>query len=217
GYEGLAPDERPAFFERLARDFDADPDRIATAAAAYAKDRSLANRLALSRAVEAPRQELFRRIHTAPGGGAMLVRMREHLLALLDDNPGFQSIEADLRFLLKTWFNRGFLAIERIDWNTPAAVLERLIDYESVHEIRGWDDLRRRLAADRRCFAFFHPALPGDPVIFVEVALVKGLPDAIAPLIDRDGPVLDPSKADTAIFYSINNCHAGLQGISFGN
>jgi malonyl-CoA decarboxylase len=118
---------------------------------------------------------------------------------------------------LKAWFNRGFLTLERIDWNTPAAILERLIGYESVHEIRGWDDLRRRLADDRRCFAFFHPALPGDPVIFVEVALVRGLPEAIAPLIDRNGAVLDAAKADTAVFYSINNCHDGLQGISFGN
>ncbi len=216
-YRSLDDNGRRTFFVSLLRDFDVEPARIDAATAAYAKDRSLANRLALSRAVEAPRQELFRRIHTAPEGGATLVRMREQLLELLGEDPGFEAIDADLRHLLKAWFNRGFLTLERIDWNTPAAVLERLIRYESVHEIRGWDDLRRRLAADRRCFAFFHPAMPDDPVIFVEVALVQGLPDAIAPLIDRNGPVLDPGIADTAIFYSINNCHDGLQGISFGN
>ena len=216
-YRALDDASRRAFFESLLRDFDVVPARIDAATAAYAKDRSLANRLALSRAVEAPRQELFRRIHTAPEGGATLVDMREQLLGLIGDAPDLEAIDADLRHLLKAWFNRGFLTLERIDWNTPAAILERLIGYESVHEIRGWDDLRRRLAADRRCFAFFHPALPDDPVIFVEVALVQGLSDAIAPLIDRNGPVLDPSKADTAIFYSINNCHDGLQGISFGN
>src|SRR5262249_17093942 len=101
--------------------------------------------------------------------------------------------------------------------NTPAAVLERLIRYESVHAIAGWDDLQRRLAEDRRCFAFFHPALAGDPVIFVEVALVRGIADSVQPLLDRDAPVLRPEEADTAIFYPINNCHEGLKGISFGN
>jgi malonyl-CoA decarboxylase len=216
-YRALDEAGRRSFFDRLLREFDVDVARIDAATKSYAKNRSLANRLALSRAVEAPRQELFRRIHTAPDGGATLVRMREDLLELIGEDPALEAIDADLRHLLKAWFNRGFLALERIDWNTPAAILERLIDYESVHEIRGWDDLRRRLAADRRCFAFFHLALPGDPVIFVEVALVRGLAETIGPLIDRGGPVLDPARADTAIFYSINNCHDGLQGISFGN
>ncbi|MEX1107944.1 MAG: malonyl-CoA decarboxylase [Dongiaceae bacterium] len=216
-YRELDADGRRRFFETLATDFDVDPDRILAAAKAYGEQPTLETRLALARAAEAPRQKLFRRIHTAPDGGATLVRMREDLLQLLPANPALEAVDADLRYLLKVWFNRGFLALERIDWNTPAAILERLIRYESVHEVRGWDDLRRRLAADRRCFAFFHPALPGDPVIFVEVALVHDLADSIGPLLDRDGPVLDPSLANTAIFYSINNCHDGLRGITFGN
>jgi malonyl-CoA decarboxylase len=216
-YRKLDSAERLAFFRILAKDFDADPQRILAAGKTYGEDPTLENRLLLARAVEAPRQELFRRINTAPGGGATLVRMREDLLQLIQDDIALDAVDADLRYLLKVWFNRGFLTLERIDWNTPAAVLERLIQYESVHEIRGWEDLRRRLAEDRRCFAFFHPALPGDPVIFVEVALVRDLADSVGPLLDRSGPILDPATADTAIFYSINNCHEGLRGITFGN
>jgi malonyl-CoA decarboxylase len=218
-YRKLDPAGRLAFFRTLAKDFDADPRRILAAGAAYGKSPTLENRLLLARAVEAPRQELFRRINTAPGGGATLVRMREDLLHFIqeDEDPALDAVDADLRHLLKVWFNRGFLTLERIDWNTPAAILERLIQYESVHEIRGWEDLRRRLAEDRRCFAFFHPALSGDPVIFVEVALVCDLADSVGPLLDRNGPIIDPAAADTAIFYSINNCHEGLRGITFGN
>jgi malonyl-CoA decarboxylase len=216
-YRNLDKTGRRRFFETLANRFDAEPERILVAAKVYGEQQTLAARLALVEAAQAPRQKLFRRIHAAPDGGATLVRMREDLLQLLPENPGLESVDADLRYLLKVWFNRGFLTLERIDWNTPAAVLERLIHYESVHEIRGWADLRRRLAADRRCFAFFHPALPGDPVIFVEVALVCELAESVDPLLDRDGPVLDPSTANTAIFYSINNCHEGLRGITFGN
>jgi malonyl-CoA decarboxylase len=216
-YRKLDSAERLAFFRILAKDFDADPQRILAAGRTYGEDPTLKNRLLLARAVEAPRQELFRRINTALGGGATLVRMREDLLQLIQDDIALDAVDADLRYLLKVWFNRGFLTLERIDWNTPAAVLERLIQYESVHEIRGWEDLRRRLAEDRRCFAFFHPALPGDPVIFVEVALVRDLADSVGPLLDRSGPILDPATADTAIFYSINNCHEGLRGITFGN
>lgn len=216
-YRKLDSAERLAFFRILAKDFDADPQRILAAGKTYGEEPTLENRLLLARAVEAPRQALFRRINTAPGGGATLVRMREDLLQLIQDDPALDAVDADLRYLLKVWFNRGFLTLERIDWNTPAAVLERLIQYESVHEIRGWEDLRRRLAEDRRCFAFFHPALPGDPVIFVEVALVRDLAESVDPLLDRNGPILDPALADTAIFYSINNCHEGLRGITFGN
>ena len=126
-------------------------------------------------------------------------------------------MDADLRHLFLSWFNRGFLELRRIDWHSPADVLEKLINYEAVHAIRGWGDLRRRLADDRGCFAFFHPALPDEPLIFVEVALVKGVPDAAAPLLNLDAEVIDPREADTAVFYSINNCQKGLRGISFGN
>jgi malonyl-CoA decarboxylase len=152
-----------------------------------------------------------------PGGTAALVGMRKELLGLLRAHPGLRPLDGDLRHLFASWFNRGFLELRRIDWQTPAAVLEKLIDYEAVHEIQGWDDLRRRLAADRRCFAFFHPALPGEPLIFVEVALTEGLAAAVQPLLSRDDPPGDPARADTAIFYSISNCQEGLRGISFGN
>jgi malonyl-CoA decarboxylase len=126
-------------------------------------------------------------------------------------------LDSDLRHLFASWFNRGFLELRRIDWQTPATVLEKLIAYEAVHEIQGWDDLRRRLDADRRCFGFFHPALPSEPLIFVEVALVQGLAASVQPLLARDDPPSEPARADTAIFYSISNCQEGLRGISFGN
>jgi malonyl-CoA decarboxylase len=143
--------------------------------------------------------------------------MREELLAANGRQPQLKPLEQDLRRLLASWFNRGFLTLKRIDWTSSAAVLEKVIAYEAVHEIRGWEDLRRRLAPDRRCFAFFHPALPEEPLIFVEVALCQGLASKIAPLLSASAPVDDPAEADTAIFYSISNCQPGLRGISFGN
>jgi malonyl-CoA decarboxylase len=167
--------------------------------------------------VEPPRQELLRRLNRAPSGTAALVAMRGDLLGLLKERPHLKAVDADFRHLLYSWFNRGFLRLERIDWRSPAQVLEKLIAYEAVHEIRGWDDLRRRLADDRRCFAFFHPALPDEPLVFVEVALVNGIADRIQPLLDPEAPLGDVDQADTALFYSINNTQHGLRGISFGN
>ncbi|MFO1060848.1 MAG: malonyl-CoA decarboxylase [Dongiaceae bacterium] len=216
-YEALDAAGRLDFFRMLAEAFNADAAAALEAAERFARSGDPASLAALSRAVEPPRQELIRRLNTAPGGTAALVRLRAQLLEVLRGEPRLELVEADLQHLLSSWFNRGFLRLVRIDWNSPASVLERLIAYESVHAIESWDDLRRRLAADRRCFAFFHPALPNDPVIFVEVALCKGLADRVQPLLDRDGPAGDPAQADSAIFYSINNCHAGLRGISFGN
>ena len=160
-------------------------------------------------------------MNMAPGGTAALVELRRDLLRHLRTEPGLRPLDSDLRHLLASWFNRGFLELRRIDWQTPAAVLEKLITYEAVHEIAGWDDLRRRLGPDRRCFGFFHPALPGEPLIFVEVALTEGLASAVQPLLARDVPDLlqreRARQADTAIFYSISNCQDGLRGISFGN
>ncbi|MBL8670498.1 MAG: malonyl-CoA decarboxylase [Alphaproteobacteria bacterium] len=216
-YAALGPAERLAFFELLAAQFGPDQAAILLAADAYRRDAALANLLKLAAATEAPRQELFRRVNMAPDGTATLVAMREHLLDLLRDRPQLESVDADLHHLLASWFNRGFLRLERIDWRTSAAVLEKLIAYEAVHAIEGWEDLRRRLQDDRRCFAFFHPALPDEPLIFVEVALTRGIAAAVQPLIARDAPVADPAGADTAIFYSISNCQKGLRGISFGN
>ena len=167
--------------------------------------------------MEPPRQELFRRANMAPGGTAVLLDMRRELLKTLADHPARAGIDADLIHLFRSWFNRGFLVLQRIDWHTPAVILERLIQYEAVHEIQGWRDLRRRLEGDRRCYAFFHPVLPDEPLVFIEVALTRGMSAAVQPLLDPDSPIGDVSKANCAIFYSITNCQEGLKGVSFGN
>lgn len=216
-YNGLSRAALPAFFDLLVAGFSPDPAELDQAYAAYHATPTQDNLIRLQRCVEAPRQELFRRLNTAPGGTAALVAMRRAVARSLKTHPDWKGIDADLAHLFGSWFNRGFLTLERIDWYTPAIVLEKLIEYEAVHEIAGWHDLRRRLAADRRCFAFFHPALPHEPLIFIEVALTKGMSAAIEPLLALDAPQLDPHAADTAIFYSITNCQTGLRGISFGN
>ena len=143
--------------------------------------------------------------------------MRRHLLAQLKAHPEWEPISDDLAYLFTSWFNRGFLQLERISWRSAALVLEKLIEYEAVHAIQGWDDLRRRLAADRRCYAFFHPAMPDEPVVFIEVALTRGLSDKVQPLLDPSSPEFDSHQADSAIFYSITNCQDGLRGVAFGN
>jgi len=213
--DGLEPAERLAFCRDLATQYLPDPLALRQAAEEYLADPAPARASALADAAEPPRQELLRRMNQAQGGTAALVGLRKFVLGALRAHPELAPLDSDLRHLFASWFNRGFLELRRIDWNTPASVLEKLIRYEAVHEIQGWDDLRRRLAADRRCFAFFHPALPGDPVIFVEVALVRGLSSAVAPLLVQ--AVAPEAEADTAIFYSISNCQDGLRGISFGN
>ncbi|MEM7021113.1 MAG: malonyl-CoA decarboxylase [Pseudomonadota bacterium] len=216
-YQGLDESGRNAFFQHLADEFAVDAEALARAADLYRTEPGDASLNTLARAVEAPRQELFRRLNMAPGGTAALVAMRKLLLEGIAEQPAWRGIDSDLLHLFRSWFNRGFLVLERIDWRTPAVVLEKLIEYEAVHAIHGWDDLRRRLAQDRRCFAFFHPALPDEPLIFVEVALVRGLADRVQPLLDLSAEVIDPTSADTAIFYSISHCQPGLRGISFGN
>jgi len=216
-YRMLAGPALWAFFDVLAEEFSPDPEVVGQAADAYRQDPSQANLIRLQEVTEPPRQELFRRLNLASGGTAALVEMRRRLLNELKAQPHWAGIDADLAHLLSSWFNRGFLALQRIDWRTPALVLEKLMQYEAVHEIQGWHDLRRRLASDRRCFAFFHPALPDEPIIFIEVALTKGMSDQVQPLLDPDSPVVDPAGATAAIFYSITNCQEGLRGISFGN
>lgn len=216
-YERMDAHQRRMFFDMLVRKFGPDPHAIQVAADAYLRTKDLKAFLSLSTAVEPPRQELFRRINRAPRGTATLVAMRASLLDLIPDHPELRAVDADLRHLFSSWFNRGFLTLERIDWHSPADILEKLIRYDTVHEIQSWDDLRRRLAPDRRCFAFFHPALPAEPLIFLEVALVRGMAREIPPLLDLAAPVLDPKTANTAIFYSINNTQRGLRGLSFGN
>jgi malonyl-CoA decarboxylase len=214
-YTAMNDQQRPQFFEMLSRDFAPDEAAILRAAADYERTQEPSTLAALSAAVESPRQELFRRINTAPRGTETLVTLREHVLAT--SNGHFAAIDLDLKHLFRSWFNRGFLHLERISWHTSALILEKLIAYESVHEINGWPDLQRRLKADRRCFAFFHPALVEEPIIFVEVALAKGLTGDLEPLLGIQTPVLPPEKADAAIFYSINNCLRGLRGVPFGN
>jgi len=167
--------------------------------------------------VEPPRQELFRRLNMAPRGTQVLVEMRSEVLREADRNSRLKPISADLAHLFTAWFNRGFLTLRRIDWRTSAVILEKLIQYEAVHQIHGWHDLRRRLEADRRCYAFFHPALPDEPIIFIEVALTRGLSDQVQVLLDPDSPVLDTAAAEWAMFYSITNCQEGLRGVPFGS
>ena len=216
-YQRLSEEEVEWFFDRLVTTFSVDAETVRQAAAAYRLDASPANLLALQEAVEPPRQELFRRCNMAPGGTAVLVEMRRRLLRTLGDHPHRAEIDADLTHLFRSWFNRGFLTLARIDWQTSAVVLERLIQYEAVHQIQGWRDLRRRLESDRRCYAFFHPALPQEPLIFIEVALTRAVTAQVQPLLDPDSRVDDPARATCAIFYSITNCQQGLRGVSFGN
>jgi len=215
--EALDEAERERFFDALAGEFSPSPTAVTRAAQAYQADPGPRTLARLQRTVEPVRQELFRRLNMAPGGTGALVAMRTRLLAGLSGHPQWRAAADDLLHLFHSWFNRGFLRLERIDWRTPANILEKLIDYEAVHAISGWDDLRRRLQADRRCFAFFHPALPEEPLIFIEVALTRSLAERIDPLLEPGAPVEDAERATHAIFYSITNCQDGLRGISFGN
>ena len=211
--------DRRAFFHFLADEFQPDARAVASAAKAYLERPSPATLAALQSCAESPRLEFFRRLNLAPGATAEIVELRHEVLRYASNDEGMAALDGDLQHLLHTWFNRGFLVLRRIDWQTPAAILEKIIAYEAVHEIKGWDDLRRRLdPVDRRCFAFFHPALVDEPLIFVEVALMAGIPAAIAPVLEarhRDEPLNEPPA--TAVFYSISNCQDGLKGISFGN
>jgi malonyl-CoA decarboxylase len=213
--------DRHGFQRYLATAFQPDPAALRIAAERYLADATAEAAAALAQAADPPRQELLRRMNMAPGGTGTLIAMRSEITAHLRHEPELKLLDADLKHLFVSWFNRGFLDLRRIDWQSPAAVLEKLIAYEAVHAIKGWDDLRRRLAPDRRCFAFFHPALPGEPLIFVEVALVEGLATSMPPLLSQDVEAdtarAQASGADTAIFYSISNCQDGLRGVSFGN
>jgi malonyl-CoA decarboxylase len=217
-YASRTTEERIDFLLKLASRFGADRGRLERAIDRYRNDPSAANGVALHVAAEARRQELFRRLNLAPGGTERLVRMREDVLAAAVVHPELETVDADFQHLFASWFNRGFLSLKHIDWNTEAAVLERIIRYEAVHEITSWDDLRRRIDPDdRRCFAFFHPQLPGEPLIFVEVALARDVPDSIAPLLAADRRPIAPRRATTAVFYSISNCQDGLRGVPLGN
>ena len=217
-YDNLSPEGVLAFFNVLADEYDPDPAEVLRLAEDYALDRSPEKLIRLSRAAEPPRQELLRRLNRVPGATGTIVAMRERLLVCLRHHKRLRAVDADFAHLLSSWFNPGFLKLARVDWHSPAALLERIIHHEAVHEIDGWNDLRRRLEPDRRCFAFFHPVLSDEPLIFVEVALEQQMADAIAPLLSREAPgPIDPSRFKVAVFYSISNCQPGLRGISLGN
>ena len=217
-YETLDEEQKAAFFERLAEDYDLEPEAVVEASREYAQERSPAALQKLTQASEPRRQELMRRLNQVPGATEKLVHMREDVLPLVRSRSEMALVDSDFEHLFSTWFNRGFLVLKPIDWRTPANILEKIIAYEAVHAINDWDDLRRRLQPeDRRCFAFFHPVMPEEPLIFVEVALTKGMPDSIETLLAESRDVLPDEKADTAVFYSISNCQKGLKGVSFGN
>ncbi|RXT28625.1 MCD, Malonyl-CoA decarboxylase MCD [Rhizobium leguminosarum] len=207
-----------AFLHMLHEKFGPDTAKLDQAIENYRTDKSSAAVIALHQAAEPRRQELLRRLNHAPNGTAKLVRMREQLLASKDQSAGYHALDADFTHLFGSWFNRGFLTLRPIDWSTPAYILEKIIKYEAVHEIAGWEELRSRLApADRRCFAFFHPRLADEPLVFVEVALTRSVPSAIGDVLVEGREQINADEATTAVFYSISNCQDGLRGISFGN
>ena len=217
-YHELDEKGRLDFFSFLNKDLDIDPDLLVSLAQKYQETQSPEIFKRLSEASEPRRKELFRRLNHAPGATADLVKMREQLLSLLRENPSYARTDFDFIHLLKSWFNRGFLVLRQITWDTSASILEKIVEYEAVHEIKNLEDLRRRLLPkDRRCFAFFHPSMPDDPLIFVEVALTNGVATSIQKVLSESREEIDLQGANSAIFYSISNCQEGLSGISFGN
>jgi malonyl-CoA decarboxylase len=220
-YLALNQAGRERFLHVMAEEFDIDRAAVDRACSSLAAAKTPIERAPAERALRAaltpPRVRLLRQFNALPEGVKFLVDRREELIALSDGDSALRGLGDDLRELLADWFDIGFLELKRISWDSPAALLEKLIAYEAVHEIRGWTDLKNRLEADRRCFAFFHPRMPDEPLIFVEVALVKGMAGDVHALLDESAPLGDPNAADTAIFYSISNCQRGLNGISFGD
>lgn len=220
-YLNLSDTGRARFFALLAREYDVDHDEVQKASAALSvaegeEERRNARRR-LRRALIAPRLDMLTQFNSLDHGVKFLVDMREDMLRCLSEHPEIEPLEQDLQRLLRNWFDVGFLEMAQITFNSPAALLEKLIDYEAVHEIQSWNDLKNRLDSDRRCFSFRHPNMPDEPLIFVEVALVKGMADNVQSLLDEDAPSTEPEDADTAIFYSISNCQKGLAGVGFGD
>lgn len=220
-YLHLSEKGKQHFLMLLAQSFDIDRAGLAEKLQAVASASQFEERIeaeqALREALRSPRMKILRQFNALPDGIKFLVDMRADLLKLSKGHKELLPLEEDLRVLLAAWFDVGLLNMQEITWHSPAALLEKLIAYEAVHEIRSWDDLKNRLDSDRRCFAFFHPKMPSEPLIFVEVALVQGMADNIQVLLDETLPAVNPKEADTAIFYSISNAQAGLSGISFGN
>ena len=217
-YADFNDDEKLALYTVLANEMDVSCGDAVSALQAYESAPTAANYAALTKKIEPARLQLIRRLNQTQDATTQLVAMRRDLLRLLDQHPDLAKLDIDFKNLFTTWFNRGFLVLRPITWGSPAHILEKIISYESVHAIQSWDDLRRRLQPDdRRCFAFFHPAMPDEPLIFVEVALTRGTPNSIQTILSETHRSLAAVDADTATFYSISNCQAGLAGISFGN
>ena len=217
-YAVMTPNEKLAFFEFMTDKLEIDPEYVIKALNAFKIDPNKATYEAFAEASEPKRQELARRLNQFPGATGQLVKLRKDLLGVVKDRPKLGPLDVDLKHLFSSWFNRGFLVLRPINWSSPADILEKIIAYEAVHAIHSWDDLRLRLKpTDRRCFGFFHPSMPDEPLIFVEVALTKGIPNSIQELLADDRDPINAADADTAVFYSISNCQAGLAGISFGN
>ena len=220
-YLGLNAAGRERFLRLLAREFG--PDRGAIDAAIEEWRRATDDvgfqraEARLAQALVAPRRRLLMQFNDLPDGVKFLVDLRAELLSLAAADATLEALDRDLKALLAWWFDAGFLSLRRMTWDAPAALLEKLMRYEAVHEIRSWADLKNRLDSDRRCFAFFHPGMPDEPLIFVEVALVEGMAADVHTLLDAGAPAVDPESADTAIFYSISNAQRGLAGVSFGS
>ncbi|MFK5986439.1 MAG: malonyl-CoA decarboxylase family protein [Pseudomonadota bacterium] len=205
------------FFECLLNNYDLDIAEIQTAINAYEQEQNYENFHSFVSYSEPKRQELLRRLNLASSGTRKLVKMREDLFSFIQLRAEFKKVDFDFQHLFRSWFNRGFLVMRPIDWNTPAHILEKVISYESVHEIGSWDELRSRLEPeDRKCFAFFHPSMLDDPLIFVEVALTHEISSSIEEVLNHNREIVPKDTANTAIFYSISNCHRGLKGVSFG-
>jgi malonyl-CoA decarboxylase len=217
-YAAMKPDEKQVFFSHLANSMGIEPDKVRETLNAYEDKPTKTSYQAFMSSAEPVRQEFIRRLNQVPGATGQLVSMRNDLLRLSKKQPELAAMDVDFRHLFTSWFNRGFLVLRPINWESPAHILEKIIAYEAVHTIESWDDLRRRLEpTDRRCFAFFHPSMPNEPLVFVEVALTKGIPDSIQGVLSDTRDMIAADDADTAVFYSISNCQAGLAGISFGN
>ena len=217
-FSNFNDEEQLIFFKMLVHRFDIDTIQVRAAATELAEEDTAKNLKALLDCVEPKRQELFRRLNGIPGATGMLVNMRASLLTHMKEHAELERIDIDLQKQFRAWFNRGFLVLREIDWQTPANILEKLIAYEAVHEISSWDALRRRLApVDRKCFAFFHPSMLDEPLIFVEVALTQSPPDSIFEILSQRREIQRAESTNTAVFYSISNCQSGLAGVSFGN
>ena len=214
-YRALEHDEKRAFFLELGNNMGPDLSKIQHAAHELLNAPDTETLRALSLAMESKRQELFSRMNLAPNSTPAIVELRQDLIGFVDEHPALQEVDDDLKKLLAAWFNPGFLTLKRIDWDTEASILEKIIRYEVVHSIENWDDLKQRLIADRRCFAYFHPALEDEPLIFVEVALTRGMASSVQEIIGCNEPA--DGDMNTAVFYSINNCQAGLRGVALGN